>query len=68
MLLKEVMTVLELALWKAKLRDEKEDHALVGKQPTKKVKIDTKAVRKEQRIMSGASIVIQNILPFLALE
>ena len=64
------MTVLELALWKAKLRDEKEeeDHALVGKQPTKKVKIDTKAVRKEQRIMSGASIVIQNILPFLALE
>jgi hypothetical protein len=68
-LLKESMTPLELALWKAKLLDgnKEEDKSLGDKLATKKAKIDYDAVRKEQRIISGASIVIKNVIPFLAL-
>jgi hypothetical protein len=68
-LLKESMTPLELALWKAKLLDgnKEEDKSLGDKLATKKAKNDYDVVRKEQRITSGASIVIKNVLPFLAL-
>ena len=69
-LLKESMTPLELALWKAKLLDgnKEEDKSLGDKLATKKAKIDYDAVRKEQRITSGASDVITNVLSFLVLE
>ena len=68
-LLKEFTALLELALWKAKLDEEfgeplrKEDNTIA-----KKAKIDMKAARQEQRITSGANIVIKNVLPFLKLE
>jgi hypothetical protein len=65
-LLKEDMTQLELAVWKAKL-DDCMAHS-VEAQPTKKAKIDVNAIRKEQRITSGADIIIKNVLPFLSLE
>jgi len=58
-------TLLELALWKAKL-DESQDERPLGN--AKKAKIDVKAARQEQRITSGANIVIKNVLPFLKLE
>ena len=64
-LLKEGMTLLELAIWKAKL-DEKEDRS-IGEGRAKKAKIDTANARKEQRITSGADIVIRNVVPFLQL-
>jgi hypothetical protein len=69
-LLKEAMTLLELALWKAKLLDEKEeeDHFLGGKQASKRAKIDDETARTELRITSGASDVITNVLSFLVLE
>ena len=68
-LLKEAMTLLELALWKAKLLDEKEEgHSFVEKQPTKRAKIDDEIARRELRIISGASDVITNVLSFLVLE
>jgi hypothetical protein len=69
-LLKEAMTLLELALWKAKLLDEKEeeDHFLGGKQASKRAKIDDETARTELRITSGASDVIENVLSFLVLE
>jgi hypothetical protein len=63
-LLKEFTTLLELALWKAKL----DERALGRDQPAKKAKIGMKAARQDQRITSGASIVIKNVLPFLKLE
>ena len=69
-LLKEAMTLLELTLWKAKLLDEGEG----GEQNCKvnivkkKVKIDAEATRKEHRVTCGASLVIKNVLPFLALS
>jgi hypothetical protein len=69
MLLKEAMTLLELALWKAKLLDEKEEgHSFVEKQPIKGAKIDDETARTELRITSGASDVITNVLSFLVLE
>eukprot|EP00984_Skeletonema_dohrnii_P037635 scaffold39895_cov155-Skeletonema_dohrnii-CCMP3373.AAC.2 len=64
-LLKEATTLLELAIWKAKL-DEKEDCSIEGR--AKKAKIDTAGARNERRITSGANIVIRNVLPFLQLD
>ena len=62
---KEGITLLELALWKAKLY-EREDDCEEGK--TKKAKVDAESVRKEKRITCGADTVIKNVLPFLQLE
>ncbi len=64
-LLKEFTTLLELALWKAKLDEDYHENEC---KTSKKAKIDTKAARQEQRITSGASVVIKNVLPFLKLE
>ena len=67
--LKEATTLLELALWKAKLEEEEEeeeDESLEA--TTKKVKIDVASARCQRRITSRASIVIKNILPFLELK
>ena len=63
-LLKEHMTLLELAVWKTKLDAEDDDNSTLEAQ-SKKAKIDTDYVRKEKRITSGADIVIKNVLPFL---
>ena len=65
-LLKEDMTQLEFAVWKAKLDEREEDNSNL-KMPAKKAKIDVEGVRMERRITSGASIVIKNVLPFLQL-
>jgi len=64
-LLKEDMTLLELAIWKAKLDDFMAPSLEV--QPTKKAKLDVDEIRRELRITSGASIIIKNVLPFLSL-
>jgi hypothetical protein len=52
------MTLLELALWKAKL-EENESNNIDAE--------SVEVVRKELRVICGASIVIKNVLPFLAL-
>ncbi len=65
-LLKEGMTLLELAVWKAKLY-EKEDRS-IEEGSAKKAKIDTTIIRKEHRITSGADIVIRSVVPFLQLD
>ena len=72
--LMEAISLLELALWKRKLDDSKEEVREVEEStlgvtpPAKKSKIDVAAARQEKRITSGASIVIKNVLPFLSLE
>mmetsp|Transcript_3496 Transcript_3496/g.5099 ORF Transcript_3496/g.5099 Transcript_3496/m.5099 type:complete len:326 (-) Transcript_3496:69-1046(-) len=63
--IKEAVTLLELALWKAKL-DEKEDTFAEG--GTKRAKVDDGSARRERRVTCGADIVIKNVLPFLQLE
>eukprot|EP00986_Skeletonema_menzelii_P002606 scaffold710_cov95-Skeletonema_menzelii.AAC.1 len=64
-LLKEHMTLLELAVWKTKL-DEKVDNS-TQKVQAKRAKIDKERAREEKRITSGADIIIKNVLPFLKL-
>jgi len=66
--LKEFTTLLELALWKVKLDEEFVEASNNDNSTAKKSKIDIQAARQEQRITSGASIVIENVLPFLKLE
>jgi hypothetical protein len=68
MLLKEAMTLLELALWKAKLLNETDERKCNVDVTTIKTNIDAEAARKEHRVTCGASIVIKNVLPFLALQ
>eukprot|EP00985_Skeletonema_marinoi_P012797 scaffold6264_cov73-Skeletonema_marinoi.AAC.3 len=65
-LLKEDMTLLELAVWKCKLNEEDDDDSS-QKVQVKKAKIDVESATKERRIKSGADIIIRNVLPFLQL-
>ena len=68
-LLKEAMTLLELALWKANLREnDANDTAASQEGGTRMTRGQRKRKRKGRCITSGASIVIKNVLPFLALE
>ena len=62
--LKEGMTLLELALWKANL--DQNGGALEG--VVRVTRRQTKRARKERCITSGAGIVIKNVLPFLQLS
>jgi hypothetical protein len=63
--LKEVTTILELALWKLRLNK----NLLLQEEAThcqKKVKTDESSViRKQCRIICGADVVIGHVLPFL---
>eukprot|EP00574_Skeletonema_japonicum_P000328 CAMPEP_0201740244 /NCGR_PEP_ID=MMETSP0593-20130828/46204_1 /ASSEMBLY_ACC=CAM_ASM_000672 /TAXON_ID=267983 /ORGANISM="Skeletonema japonicum, Strain CCMP2506" /LENGTH=101 /DNA_ID=CAMNT_0048234549 /DNA_START=676 /DNA_END=977 /DNA_ORIENTATION=- len=55
---KEGVTLLELALWKAKLGEEEEKY---GEGRSKKAKVDAESARKERRITSGADVVMKNV-------
>jgi hypothetical protein len=66
-LLKEAMTLLELALWKANLRENVGDYA-AAQGGVRVTRGQRKRARKDRCITSGASIVIKNVLPFLALK
>jgi hypothetical protein len=62
--LKEITTILELALWKLKMNEdtnpqEKAIHC------QKKVKTDKSTIRGQCRITCGADVVIQHVLPWL---
>eukprot|EP00985_Skeletonema_marinoi_P011249 scaffold5329_cov126-Skeletonema_marinoi.AAC.4 len=63
-MLKEATTLLELALWKAKIGEKEE---ILGEVKAKRVKMDIQSERNERRVTSGANIVIKNVLPFLEL-
>ena len=66
MLVKEAMTILELALWKANLREN--DAGYATQDGVRVLRGERKRKRNDRCITSGASIVIKNVLPFLALE
>ena len=61
--LKEVTTILELALWKMrmneKIPEEKPSHCL------KKVKTDASSIRQQCRVICGADVVIRLVLPYI---
>ena len=69
-LLKKATTLLELALWKAKLAGftADDDKKCPVENTAKKAKIDVAGTRKEARITSGADIIIKNVLPYLKME
>ncbi len=67
LLLKEVTTLLELALWKANLHENEDDDA-DAQEGVRVTRGQRKRKRKDRCITSGASIVIKNVLPFLALN
>ena len=63
-MLMEATTLLELALWKANL----DDHEYGEREGVRTTRGSRKRARKEICVTSGASIVIKNVLPFLALK
>jgi hypothetical protein len=65
-LLKEAMTLLELALWKANL-DENNAYSVPYQEGVRVTRGRIKRARKEKCITSGADIIIANVLPFLQL-
>jgi len=64
--LKETITLLELALWKANL--DENSGGLLEQEGVRTTRGQRKRARKERCVTSGASIVIKNVLPFLQLE
>ena len=69
MIVKEAMTLLELALWKANLHENEEaNDAAAAQEGVRVTRGQRKRARKDRCITSGASIVIKNVLPFLALK
>jgi hypothetical protein len=67
-LLKEATTILELALWKAKLRQKNEEEDSLVTTKAKRAKIDVESARQERRVTFGADVIIKNVLPFLVLK
>jgi hypothetical protein len=61
--LKEVTTILELALWKMKM--SKKGHQDRATQSQKKMKADESNVRSQNRVTCGADVVIGRVLPYL---
>ena len=62
--LKDAVSLLELAIWKAKINAPVLSHCQIRYQ--KKAKVCDEISHKEQcRISCGADIVVRNVLPFL---
>jgi hypothetical protein len=61
--LKEVTTILELALWKMKMNEK--SHQDVATKSQKKIKTDKSSTRQQCRVTCGADVVIGPVLQFL---
>jgi hypothetical protein len=63
--LKEATTILELALWKARMTVNENIHQEVMCGFQEKVRIDKSEVRRQCRIKCGADVVIRHVLHYL---
>jgi hypothetical protein len=63
--LKEASTILELALWKARMTVNEKIHQVVMCGCQEKVRIDKSEVQRQCRIKCGADVVIRHVLPYL---
>jgi hypothetical protein len=63
--LKEVTSLLELAIWKMKINDGIKDLCETMGGGNKKIKRDGAEFRLQCRISCGANIVIKNVWPYL---
>jgi hypothetical protein len=61
--LKEISTILELALWKLRMNDFIPQEKSTWRQ--KKMKADESRIRRQCRITCGADVVIRHVLPYL---
>jgi hypothetical protein len=61
--LKEVTTILELALWKMRMNEK--SHQDMATQSQKRIKTDESSTRQQCRVTCGADVVIGHVLPFL---
>jgi hypothetical protein len=59
--LKEITSLLELALWKSRMDDDSK----VGGRGNKKIKIDLSEFRLQCRVSCGADHVVENVWPYL---
>ena len=66
--MKEALTLLELAVWKANLYQKEEENTILGREDqAKKARVDVESARRGRRVTCGADIIIKNVLPFLQL-
>jgi hypothetical protein len=61
--LKEVTTILELALWKKRINDT--NHQQNSARYQKKIKIDESSIRRQCCVTCGADVIIRHKLPCL---
>ena len=59
--LKEITTILELALWKMKMNEKSH----LATQSQKRIKTGESSTQQQCRVMCGADVVIGHVLPFL---
>jgi hypothetical protein len=64
--LKEITTILELALWKMRMNEESHNEKSTPRQ--KKGKTDESSVRQQCRVTCGANVVIGRVLPYLLMS
>jgi hypothetical protein len=63
--LKEITSLLELALWKARIDDASVDCSKVMGSGNKKMKMDSSDFRLQCRVSCGADHVLENVFPYL---
>jgi hypothetical protein len=63
--LKEITSLLELALWKARIDDASVDHGKVMGSGNKKMKMDSSDFRLQCRVSCGSDHVLENVFPYL---
>jgi hypothetical protein len=61
--LKEAMTILELALWKSRMNEDRPQEEATHCR--KKIKTNESSIRRKCRVTCGASVVIRLVLPYL---
>jgi hypothetical protein len=61
--LKEITTILELALWKKRINDT--NHQQNSAHYQKKIKIEGTSTRQQCRVTCGADVIIGHMLPYL---
>ena len=64
--LKEITTILELALWKMRINQTNNQENET--RPRKKGKTDESSVRQHFRVTCGADAVIRHVLPYLLIS
>ena len=61
--LREITTILELALWKMRMNEKSPQEEATLRR--KKIKTDESSIRQQCRVTCGANVVSQHVLPFL---